>query len=37
VLDGVISPSTALKDYRVVVSAKGVVDQAATQKARAGR
>jgi len=37
VLDEVITPSTALKDYRVVVSAKGVVDQAATQKARAGR
>jgi len=37
VLDGVISPSTALKDYRVVVSAKGVVDQAATQKARTAR
>jgi N-methylhydantoinase B len=37
VLDGVISPSTALKDYRVVVSAKGVVDQAATEKARASR
>jgi len=37
VLDGVISVATALKDYGVVVSAKGVVDQAATTKARAGR
>jgi N-methylhydantoinase B len=35
VLDGVISPSIALKDYGVVVSATGVVDPAATQKARA--
>ena len=37
VLDGVISPSTALKDYGVVVSAKGVIDPAATQKARTAR
>jgi N-methylhydantoinase B len=37
VLDGVISPATALKDYGVVISAKGVVDPAATQKARASR
>jgi N-methylhydantoinase B len=37
VLDEVISPATALKDYGVVVSAKGVVDQAATRKARSGR
>ena len=37
VLDGVISPVTALKDYGVVVSAKGVVDAAATDKARASR
>jgi N-methylhydantoinase B len=35
VLDGVISVDTALKDYGVVVSAKGVVDQAATAKRRA--
>jgi len=36
VLDGVISVETALKDYGVVVSAKGVVDRAATEKARVG-
>jgi len=37
VLDEVISVETALRDYGVVVSAKGVVDVAATAKARAGR
>ena len=37
VLDEVISPATALKDYGVVISAKGVVDEAATAKARTGR
>ena len=37
VLDGVISVETALADYGVVVSAKGVVDQAATAARRAGR
>jgi N-methylhydantoinase B len=37
VLDGVISVETALKDYGVVVSAKGVVDQAATTRQRAAR
>jgi N-methylhydantoinase B len=37
VLDGVISVETALSDYGVVVSAKGVVDRAATEKARIGR
>ncbi len=37
VLDEVISPATALKDYGVVISAKGVVDEAATRKARSGR
>jgi len=36
VLDGVISVETALKEYGVVVSAKGVVDRAATEKARVG-
>ena len=35
VLDGVISVETALRDYKVVVSAKGVVDEAATAKLRA--
>jgi len=37
VLDGVMSPATALRDYGVVISAKGVVDEAATRKARTGR
>ena len=37
VLDGVISVETALRDYGVVVSAKGAVDHAATEKARSGR
>ena len=37
VLDGVITVETALKDYGVVVSAKGVVDQAATARQRAAR
>jgi N-methylhydantoinase B len=37
VLDGVISPAIALRDYGVVVSSKGAIDQAATKKARAGR
>jgi len=36
VLDAVISVETALKDYGVVVLAKGVVDRAATEKARVG-
>ncbi len=36
-LDGVISIETALKDYGVVVSAKGIVDQTATKNTRAGR
>jgi N-methylhydantoinase B len=35
VLDGVISVGTALRDYGVVVSADGMVDQAATDKVRA--
>jgi N-methylhydantoinase B len=35
VLDGVISIETALEDYGVVVSAKGVVDETATDKVRA--
>jgi N-methylhydantoinase B len=37
VLDEVISVETALRDYGVVVSGKGVVDDTATKKARAGR
>jgi N-methylhydantoinase B len=37
VLDGVISPATALRDYGVVVSPKGAIDQAATSKARSSR
>jgi N-methylhydantoinase B len=37
VLDGVISVETALRDYGVVVSAKGIVDSVATEKTRAGR
>jgi N-methylhydantoinase B len=37
VLDGAISVETALRDYGVVVSIKGVVDNAATEKARSGR
>jgi N-methylhydantoinase B len=37
VLDGVISVETALRDYGVVVSASGVVDQAATTQQRASR
>jgi N-methylhydantoinase B len=37
VLDGVISVATALRDYAVVVSAKGIVDEAATKNARATR
>jgi len=36
VLDEVISVETALRDYGVVVSAKGVVDAGATRKARNG-
>jgi N-methylhydantoinase B len=36
VLDGVISVETTLKEYGVVVSAKGVVDRAATEKGRVG-
>jgi len=35
VLDGVISVETALRDYGVVISAAGVVDQAATAARRA--
>ena len=37
VLDEVISVESALRDYGVVISAKGVVDAAATAKVRAGR
>jgi N-methylhydantoinase B len=37
VLDGVISPATALKDYGVVISAQGVVDPVATKMARSSR
>ena len=37
VMDGVISVETALKDYGVVVSAKGAVDEAATTHQRASR
>ena len=37
VLDEVISIETALKDYGVVLSTKGVVDRAATEKARVER
>jgi len=37
VLDGVMSVETALRDYGVVLSAKGVVDQSATAKERATR
>ncbi len=37
VLDGVISVETALRDYGVVISAKGVVDSEATRRAREGR
>jgi N-methylhydantoinase B len=36
VLDEVISVETALRDYGVVVSTKGVVDRAATEKAGVG-
>jgi len=36
VLDEVISVETALRDYGVVISAKGVVDAEATRKARGG-
>jgi N-methylhydantoinase B len=36
VLDEVISVETALRNYGVVVSTKGVVDRAATEKARVG-
>jgi N-methylhydantoinase B len=36
VLDEVISVETALKEYGVVVSTKGVVDHVAAKKARAG-
>jgi len=37
VMDEVISVETAKRDYGVVVSAKGIVDQVATEKARADR
>jgi N-methylhydantoinase B len=37
VLDGVVSVETALKDYGVVVSATGVVDQARTAQQRKAR
>ena len=36
VLDGVISVETALRDYGVVISGKGVVDTEATRKVRGG-
>jgi len=36
VLDEVISVETALRDYGVVISAKGVVDVEATRKVRGG-
>jgi len=36
VLDSVTSVETALRDYGVVVSTKGVVDSTATEEARAG-
>jgi len=36
VLDGVISVETAARDYGVVISAKGIVDEAATATLRAG-
>ena len=36
VLDGVISVETALRDYGVVISGKGVVDVGATRKVRGG-
>jgi hypothetical protein len=34
-LDGAISADAALRDYKVVVSPKGVDDEAATAKLRA--
>jgi len=37
VLDGVISVETARRDYGVVISAKGIVDAAATAKLRTSR
>jgi N-methylhydantoinase B len=37
VMDGVISTETAFRDYGVVVAVDGLVDQAATDKERAGR
>jgi len=37
VLDEVISVATAFRDFGGVVSTKGVVDRAATEKARAAR
>jgi N-methylhydantoinase B len=37
VLDGVISVETALKDYGVVVSGRGVVDRMATERTRSDR
>jgi N-methylhydantoinase B len=37
VMDGVISVETALKDYGVVVSSTGVVDQAGTAQQRSAR
>jgi hypothetical protein len=35
--DGVISVETALRDYGVVVSAKGAVDEAATTRTRVSK
>jgi N-methylhydantoinase B len=37
VLDEVISVATAMRDYGVAISAKGIVDQSATAKERASR
>jgi N-methylhydantoinase B len=37
VLDEVISVETALRDYGVVVSTKGAIDEAATLKVRTAR
>ena len=36
VLDGVISVETALRDYGVVLSGQGVVDDGASRKVRGG-
>jgi hypothetical protein len=37
VLDEVISVATAMRDYGVAISAKGIIDQSATAKERANR